>query len=90
MYYVLSSKGLFLLPRKAAVLLVTLYQKTLSPDHGWLKARYPHGYCKYHPTCSQYAKQAFHKYGILRGGSVAIWRILRCNPWSGGGVDEVR
>ncbi|MGZ4353615.1 MAG: membrane protein insertion efficiency factor YidD [Gaiellaceae bacterium] len=43
--------------------------------------------CKYHPSCSQYASDALHKYGFLKGTAKAVWRILRCNPWSKGGVD---
>jgi putative membrane protein insertion efficiency factor len=43
--------------------------------------------CKYHPTCSRYAHDAIHKYGPLKGSVKAAWRILRCNPWSKGGVD---
>jgi len=45
--------------------------------------------CKYYPTCSTYAYQAIEKYGVLKGGRLAIWRILRCNPFSKGGVDPV-
>jgi putative membrane protein insertion efficiency factor len=43
--------------------------------------------CKYHPTCSAYARDAVRKHGIAKGGAKAAWRILRCNPWSAGGVD---
>ncbi|MBV8396637.1 MAG: membrane protein insertion efficiency factor YidD [Actinobacteria bacterium] len=43
--------------------------------------------CKYHPPCSQYAVDALRKYGPLRGSAKAAWRIVRCNPWSRGGVD---
>ena len=43
--------------------------------------------CKYHPTCSAYASQALRKHGVVRGSLMAAWRILRCNPWSAGGVD---
>jgi putative membrane protein insertion efficiency factor len=45
------------------------------------------GTCKYHPSCSQYALDALHKHGLVRGGGKAAWRLLRCNPWSHGGVD---
>jgi putative membrane protein insertion efficiency factor len=47
----------------------------------------PQGTCKYHPSCSQYAIDAFRAHGLLKGGVLATWRILRCNPWSHGGVD---
>jgi uncharacterized protein len=45
--------------------------------------------CKYHPSCSQYAIDAFRRYGLARGFVLAGWRLLRCNPWSHGGVDRV-
>ena len=45
--------------------------------------------CRFHPTCSEYAYEAVEKYGILRGGRLAIWRILRCNPFGGSGWDPV-
>jgi putative membrane protein insertion efficiency factor len=43
--------------------------------------------CKYHPSCSRYASEALRKYGLARGSLKAAWRLLRCNPWSHGGVD---
>ena len=46
--------------------------------------------CKYHPSCSQYALDALREFGILRGVALACWRLLRCNPWSRGGVDHAR
>ena len=45
--------------------------------------------CRYVPTCSQYAIQAVERYGAWRGGWMALWRILRCNPFSKGGYDPV-
>lgn len=45
--------------------------------------------CRYQPTCSEYAYEAVEKYGILKGGRLAIWRILRCNPFGGRGWDPV-
>jgi putative membrane protein insertion efficiency factor len=44
--------------------------------------------CKYHPSCSQYASDALRKHGILKGSLMVGWRLLRCNPWSAGGVDH--
>jgi putative membrane protein insertion efficiency factor len=61
---------------------ILLYQRVISPA---LPAR-----CKYHPSCSQYAVDAVRHYGILRGVVLAAWRLLRCNPWSHGGVDFVQ
>ena len=46
--------------------------------------------CRYVPTCSEYGYEAIAKYGILKGGWLAVWRILRCNPWGGSGYDPVR
>ena len=60
---------------------IRLYQRTISPA---LPAR-----CKYHPSCSHYAVEAVRRYGVLRGVVLAGWRLLRCNPWSHGGVDFV-
>jgi putative membrane protein insertion efficiency factor len=62
--------------------LVRGYQRLLSP---LLPAR-----CKYHPSCSQYALEALREYGLARGLVLAAWRLLRCNPWSHGGVDYAR
>ena len=67
--------------RGAVVGPVRVYQRLISPV---LPAR-----CKYHPTCSQYAVHAVRRYGVLRGLVLAAWRLLRCNPWSHGGVDFV-
>jgi len=45
--------------------------------------------CRFHPTCSEYAYEAVEKYGIIKGGRLAVWRILRCNPFCKGGWDPV-
>jgi putative membrane protein insertion efficiency factor len=65
---------------RVLVLLVRGYQRALSPLLG--------DRCKYHPTCSQYAVDALREHGALRGTVLAAWRVLRCNPWSAGGVDH--
>ena len=75
--------------KKIAGLLIGLYQKTISPDHGWFKGLYPHGFCKYYPSCSQYTKEAVNEYGFIKGIVMGAWRICRCNPWSTGGYDPV-
>ena len=67
--------------RSVLVAPIRFYQRAISPG---LPAR-----CKYHPSCSEYAVQAVRRYGILRGVVLAAWRLLRCNPWSHGGVDFV-
>jgi len=67
--------------RRAAVTPILVYQRAISP---LLPRR-----CKYEPTCSRYAVRAISEYGILRGLVLAMWRLLRCNPWSDGGYDPV-
>ena len=76
--------------KKAALKLIRLYQKTLSPDHGLFSALYSERFCRFEPTCSEYSYQAIEKYDLIRGGFLSLWRILRCNPWSRGGYDPVR
>ena len=76
-------------PRMMALRLIKIYQKTISPDHGHFQYLYPNGYCRFTPSCSQYGYEAIEKYGLIKGGAMAGWRILRCNPWSKGGHDPV-
>ena len=75
--------------KKIAIAIIKLYQKTLSFDHGPLKTLYPNGFCRFYPSCSQYGIEAIEKYGIIKGGLKAIWRIMRCNPWNKGGNDPL-
>jgi len=79
-----------LLIRKFFVLLIKIYQKTLSFDHSPLKVFYPHGFCRFTPSCSEYGAQAISKYGILKGGLKSAWRVLRCNPFNKGGYDPLK
>ncbi len=67
--------------RTAAILPIRLYQRLIAPAFGQR--------CRYYPSCSEYAAQAIGRYGILRGLVLAAWRLLRCNPWSHGGLDPV-
>ncbi len=67
--------------RKVFIFIIRLYQKFLSPFLG--------AQCRYTPTCSQYAVEALQKHGALRGGWLALKRILSCNPWGGHGHDPV-
>lgn len=46
--------------------------------------------CRFHPTCSHYAVEAITERGLLRGGASATWRLIRCGPWTAGGIDPVR
>jgi uncharacterized protein len=61
---------------------IRLYQRFVSP------ALPPS--CRFVPTCSDYGYEAIAKYGIIKGGRLAVWRILRCNPFGRGGYDPVR
>lgn len=65
--------------RNAFIYLIKFYQKVISP-------MFPPS-CRFYPSCSNYAIDSFNKYGVLKGGAKAIWRILRCNPFNKGGYD---
>jgi putative membrane protein insertion efficiency factor len=77
------------LPRRFALFLIRGYQRTVSLDHGRLGRVVPVRVCRFHPTCSEYASEAISRYGVRRGLTLGTRRILRCNPWYPGGVDEV-
>lgn len=77
------------MPKRTTLTSIRIYQRTFSPDHGPLRRLYPHGYCKFHPTCSQYTYEAVEKLGIIRGLWLGGLRVLRCNPWSRGGHDPI-
>jgi putative membrane protein insertion efficiency factor len=70
---------LYRLPARTIILLVRLYQLTLSPIFG--------RQCRFQPTCSHYMIGAVEKYGAIRGSQKGIWRIIRCNPFCTGGYD---
>ena len=76
--------------RFIVIKIIKFYQKTLSFDHGFFKYLYPYGFCRFSPTCSEYAVQAIEKYGIIKGGLKAIWRVIRCNPFNKGGWDPIK
>lgn len=67
--------------KKMFILFIRFYQRFLSP----LKPPC----CRFHPTCSSYAIQALEKHGFFKGSALALWRILRCNPFGGSGYDPV-
>lgn len=68
--------------KKLLLSLIKVYRKNISPMLG------PHK-CKYQPTCSEYAMTAIERFGALKGGYLAIKRVLSCNPFSKGGYDPV-
>jgi putative membrane protein insertion efficiency factor len=69
-------------PRLVLLGFIRLYQasfaKTIPPDT-----------CRFYPSCSHYGYQAVYKYGALKGGAMALWRVVRCNPFNPGGYDPV-
>jgi putative membrane protein insertion efficiency factor len=69
-------------PRFLLLSLIKLYQMSIS------KAL-PADTCRFYPSCSHYGYQAIYKYGVIKGGLMATWRILRCNPFNPGGIDPV-
>jgi len=83
-------KKLLFLPRVIVLFLIRVYQKTFSPDHGVSKHNFPFGFCRYTPSCSMYAYDAVKKYGVIVGGLLAFWRVLKCNPFSKGGYDPLK
>ena len=80
-------------PQESPVLEAALlaYKRFLSPlIHGFSRILGPvPGGCRFVPTCSEYAYGAVHTHGALRGGALALWRLLRCNPFGHGGLDPV-
>jgi putative membrane protein insertion efficiency factor len=69
-------------PKIVLLGLIRGYQKVVSPA-------LPPDTCRFYPTCSHYAYQAVYKYGAFKGTGMAIWRVLRCNPYNDGGFDPV-
>ena len=65
--------------RSALIAFIDLYQAVLS---GWLG-----GQCRFFPTCSSYAENAIREHGAVKGLGFAAWRLVRCNPYSRGGID---
>ena len=66
---------------RVALVLIHFYQR-------WISPLLPPA-CRFYPTCSQYAYEAIARYGLIRGGGMATWRLLRCNPFCKGGFDPV-
>jgi hypothetical protein len=70
------------LPRIPVLALIRLYQMTFART-------LPPNTCRFYPTCSHYGYRAIYKYGVIKGGVMAAWRVLRCNPFNPGGYDPV-
>ncbi|MFA5188191.1 MAG: membrane protein insertion efficiency factor YidD [Patescibacteria group bacterium] len=75
--------------RIVVLMVIRLYQKTLSFDHGFMSKIFPFLGCRFYPSCSEYTYQAISKYGIIKGSWLGIKRIVRCHPLSPGGHDPV-
>lgn len=73
---------LWLLPRNLVILFIKGWRKVISPLYGDV--------CRYYPSCSAYGLGQIQQRGVVAGSVLTVWRILRCNPWSKGGVDEVK
>jgi putative membrane protein insertion efficiency factor len=67
--------------KSAAIAILRLYKRWISPS--LLPS------CRYVPTCSEYAMEAIERYGVVRGGLMGAWRLLRCHPFVKGGLDPV-
>lgn len=65
------------------LVLIRAYQKVVSPT-------LPANTCRFYPSCSHYGYQAIYKYGAIKGSVMAVWRVLRCNPFNPGGYDPVK
>ncbi|WGD38694.1 membrane protein insertion efficiency factor YidD [Lysinibacter sp. HNR] len=61
--------------------LLKIYRLCISPLYGDV--------CRYYPSCSRYSLEVFQSHGVFRGVWMTVWRLLRCNPWSSGGIDDV-
>ena len=75
-------KGVLRGPSLVVIRLIRLYQLTIAKA---LPQR-----CRFHPSCSEYAVRSVREYGLIRGGAAAAWRVMRCGPWSRGGIDPVK
>lgn len=72
---------LWLLPRNVCVAILRGYRAVISPLYGDV--------CRYYPSCSAYTMGAIQQHGVIKGVVLGAWRILRCHPWTKGGIDDV-
>ncbi|OGC46506.1 membrane protein insertion efficiency factor YidD [candidate division WWE3 bacterium RBG_19FT_COMBO_34_6] len=70
--------------KKLVLMLITFYQKFLSPENYGLQI------CRFEPSCSKYTYRAIEKYGVLKGSLMGVYRVVRCNPFNKGGLDPVK
>lgn len=74
--------NVWVMPRNIPIAFVLFWRKLISPLYGQV--------CIYHPSCSAYGLGSLQQHGVVYGSTLTIWRILRCNPFAKGGVDEVK
>jgi putative membrane protein insertion efficiency factor len=72
---------LLLLPRNVAIGFILARRRAVSPLYGPV--------CRFYPSCSAYGLISVQRFGLVRGGAATVWRIIRCNPWARGGIDDV-
>jgi len=68
-------------PRNILIAFILVWRRYISPLYGQV--------CRYYPSCSAYGLGAVQQFGVVKGGVLTAWRIIRCNPWSRGGIDDV-
>lgn len=78
----LIALNLWLVPRNLMVAFIATWRKIISPLYG--------NVCIYHPSCSAYGLGSIQQHGLIYGSLLTTWRILRCNPFAKGGIDEVK
>ncbi len=74
--------------KQLILVFIKIYQATLSPDHGFFRGRYPYGYCRFYPSCSQYMAEAVDRYGVVKGVGLGVGRVFRCRPDASPAVDK--
>jgi putative membrane protein insertion efficiency factor len=74
--------NLWLLPRNAFIAFIVVWRKIISPLYGDV--------CRFYPSCSAYGLGSIQQQGLVKGSVLTAWRILRCNPFSKGGIDDVK
>lgn len=72
---------IWLVPRNVAIAVMQSYRKVISPLYGQV--------CRYYPSCSRYSLEAYQRQGFTVGLLLTVWRLLRCNPFTRGGIDDV-
>ena len=72
--------------RQIIIKILRFYQKFLSPDHGPIRLL-PSWGCRFQPTCSEYAINAYTKYNFFKASWKTLWRLMRCQPFNKGGYD---